>query len=130
MAEKFVNSITMQMWEAYLKRHGVPAAMIRRQREDYTLDALENETKMKYDRIYSGIALSCRRAYGFGAQRIMKQLTEFDGLMGELTREEDSKEWTDLMKELRDETGLVVRTDEENRIIIEYDYGKDEEEVK
>lgn len=87
-------------------------------------DAIQNGKDVQADRIYTLIALMLHDAYGMGQKRIIKGLQLFDQYCGR-TAEEWS--WTDVMKELRDKTGLVVQTDGEDRLVFEYKPEKGDE---
>jgi len=111
----------------YLLKHGIPPRFVDEVRAALVNDAIRESTDMKYDRIYAGIALAAYNSYGFGAKRALRLLRAFDDLAGSMA--EPGNSWDDLMLDLRNKTGLVVRTDEENRLVFEY-IGKDVEEAK
>jgi hypothetical protein len=115
--------MTMQQVEAYLARYGIPKQMIKKIRLALIYDAVTEGKDLKYDRIYTGIALAARRAYGFGPERILRLLREFDSICGSVLDDgehtADPRDWTDIMQELKDETGIVINTGEDNRLICE-----------
>lgn len=85
---------------------------------------------LKYDRIYSGIALMLWRRYQLSGPEIVEGMKAFDAICGSVLKkdetDEDMAEWPDLMKELRDATGIVIHTGDDNRLICECEW---EEEV-
>lgn len=114
------QTMTMQQVYVYLTSRGVPKQKIHQIREALIYDAVTEGTDLKYDRIYTGIALMLRRAYGFGQERILKGLREFDKTVGSVLQDgEDSKDWTDLIRELEEETGIQIHTGSDNRLICE-----------
>lgn len=52
-------------------------------------------------------ALAEHRLYGFGQKRIMRSLQYIDDLMGAIINDEVVME--DYMKELEDETGVIIK---------------------
>lgn len=116
--------MTIQAVYAYLARHGIPKGMVQQIQIALIYDAVTQGNDLKYDRIYTGIALMLRRTYGFGPERIMKGLREFDSICGSvLETDENGNEtanWPDLMERLEDETGIVIHTGEDNRLICEH----------
>ena len=113
----------MQQVEGYLAKYGIPKQVIKQIRIALISDAVTEGKDLKYDRIYTGIALAARRAYGFGAVRILRLLRSFDAICGSVLEDgehtTDPREWTDIMQELKDETGIVIHTGEDNRLICE-----------
>ncbi len=103
--------------KGYLMSKGIPPAMVDKIREDLAWDAVEQSRDIKYDRIYSAVALLLRRKLKFGPKRIVDMLSGLDEIMEEAIKL--NGRWDILMSELRDETGIVIRTDEENRVILE-----------
>lgn len=123
MAKKNYNPAnrgqTQSMAVAILKRYGVPGHVIKSVMWELVNAAIQESKDMKYDRIYAAMALASHRAFGYGAKRIIKLLRAFDDLSLHVA-EDENRTWDQLMVELRNETGLVVRTDEKNRLIFEY----------
>ena len=117
------QQMTMGKVRAYLASRGVPKSMVRQIQLAFVYDALTESTAMKYDRIYTGVALMLRKELHFGVERIVRCMHAFDDICGSVldSDEENEKDWTDLMQELKDETGIVVRTDEQNRVFFEID---------
>lgn len=70
------------------------------------------------------------RRYKLSGPEIFKGLEEYDRICGSVLRNdetgEDGEDWGDLMKELKDNTGIVIRTGDDNRLICECEW---EEEV-
>lgn len=106
----------------YLASKGIPRSMINRIRLSLIYDAVTQGSDIKYDRIYAGMALMLRRAYGFGQERILKGLHMFDQIAGSVIADDDNpsnKDWMDIMAELKAETGIVIHTGDDNRLICE-----------
>ena len=80
-------------------------------------DAVKEADNLHWDRIYTGFALALRNSYGFGPSRIMKCLEEVNRIMNQMGDGEWT--WHEAMVELKDETGIVVRTGDDERLIIE-----------
>lgn len=115
---------TMAEFRLFLnKYYSVPTKAFDMFREALIYDAVTEGKDVKYDRIFCGIALMLRDEYGFGAERIMRGLTRFDEICGSvLDVDEDGNEtadWPDLMQRLKDETGIVIHTGDDNRLIVE-----------
>lgn len=120
MGKSWVNTADFKSLKLYLLKHNIPPAMVDNIRAAFVNDAVREAQDMKYDRIYSGIALMLRQEFGFGAKRIMRGMRRFDGLCTKVAHDEIT--WEELMGELDRETGIVIRTDDENggRLICEY----------
>jgi len=116
---KYVRENLTKILQAY----NIPPSTIRLLREAFMYDAVQQARDFKYDRIYCCIGLSLFNVFGFGARRIIKLLTEFDRLCGAINGNEQT--WEDVMRDLHKKVGLLVRTDEDNRLILEYE-GKGE----
>ena len=105
------------------KYYNVPSKTFDMFREALIYDAVTQGKDVKYDRIFAGIALMLRDEYGFGAERILRGLKKFDEICGSvLDTDEDGNDiadWPDLMQRLKDETGIVIRTGDDNRLIVE-----------
>ena len=102
---------------AYLQAKGIPKSMINEIRLALTNDAVQNSGAVQADRVYTLLALTLREAYGFGHERIFKGLLKFDELNTEAAGDYC---WPQLMERLRDETGIVITTNTEDRIAFEY----------
>lgn len=110
--------MNMKQVTLYLTKHGIPKPMINEIRMAFMDDAIRNGGNIQADRIYTSVALMLRRAYGFGAQRILKGLKCFDELNGSAL---EDKTWEELMKELDEETGIIIRSGEDkDRLAFEY----------
>lgn len=87
---------------------------------------------VKYDRIFSGVAIMLWRRYKLSGPEILEGLREFDRICGSVLDKDENGEdianWTKLMEELRDETGIVIRTGDDNRLICECEW--EEEEIQ
>lgn len=86
---------------------------------------------VKYDRIFSGVAIMLWRRYKLSGPEIFKGLEEYDRICGSVLRNEetgeDGEDWADLMKELKDNTGIVIHTGDDNRLICECEWEEEEE---
>lgn len=121
MKETKGQKLTMQQVYGYLASKGVPRTMVHAIRYSLIQDAVVEGTEMKYDRIYTGLALAIRRAYGFGPERILRGLREFDKIAGSvlISEDEEAPSWTDIMQQLQDETGIVIHTGSDDRLVCE-----------
>lgn len=128
MAKK--QNLTMQQIKGYLLQKGVPPVMFDTIRLALIDDALRNSNALRTDRIFCLLALTLRKAYNFGRKRITQGMKVFDELNGRFSDPNDEVSWNELMQELRDETGLVIVTNTEDRIAFEYiGKGDDDEPV-
>ena len=109
----------------YLRVKGIPSQMIQQIRMALAQDAVQEADYLHWDRIYTAFALSVRRCYGFGQSRIMKCLQMVNDIMMEMG--DGEKTWHEAMVELKEETGIVVRNGDDDRLIIEV--GVEESEV-
>lgn len=102
---------------AYLQAKGIPKSMINEIRIALTNDAVQQSTAVQADRVFTIVALTLREAYGFGYKRIFEGLKKFDELNQMAA---DDYIWPELMERLRDETGIVVKSGDDQRIAFEY----------
>ena len=107
----------------YLKVKGIPPQMIQQIRKALAEDAVREANNLHWDRIYAGFALAIRRCYGFGPKRILKCLQMVNDIMMEVA--DGKSTWPKNMIELREDTGIVIRTGDDDRLIIEV--GSEEE---
>lgn len=68
-----------------------------------------NVSSYNVESLMTCFALAEHRLYGFGQKRIMRSLQYIDNLMGAILNDEATME--DYMKELKDETGVVIKCD-------------------
>lgn len=115
------QKLTLQKVYAYLASKGIPKQMIRAIREALIYDAVVEADDIKYDRIYTSIGIMLRKAFGFGPERIIRGLKCFDETCGSVLSdgEHEGKDWTDLMQWFQDETGIVIHTGDDNRLVCE-----------
>lgn len=115
--------MTMKAVYAYLSKHGIPKNMVQQIQIALIYDAVTQGEDIKYDRIYSGIALALRKEFGWGPERITRVLRRFDDLCGSVLDKDadgdDLANWNRLMQELKDETGLVIHTGDDDRLVCE-----------
>lgn len=118
---KHEAQLNLQQVKAYLAAHGIPRQMVDKIRVVLVNDAIQESDNMKYDRIYTAVALAIRHTYGFGAEKIARCLREFDRICGSVLQggDGDDRDWTEIMQELKDTTGIVIRTGDENRLVCE-----------
>lgn len=87
---------------------------------------------VKYDRIFSGVAIMLWRRYKLSGPEILEGLREFDRICGSVLDKDENGEdianWTKLMEELRDETGIVIHTGDDNRLVCECEWEEEAEE--
>lgn len=107
----------MDQITGYLRVKGVPQPMIQQIRMALAEDAVREADNVHWDRIYTAFALALRDVYGFGSERIMKCLTKVNDLMLEVT--DEGKTWPEHMERLKEETGIVVRNGDDDRLMIE-----------
>lgn len=111
------------------KYYSVPTKAFDMFREALIYDAVTQGKDVKYDRIFCGIALMLHDEFGFGARRIFRGLSKFDEVCGSVLQTDedgnDIADWPDLMQRLKDETGIVIRTGDDNRLIVEIGEGTD-----
>lgn len=115
--------MTLQSVKAYMLSHNIPKPMIESIRTALIYDAVVEGNFLQYDRIYTGVALMLHREFGFGAERIARGLHSFDEICGSVLSEEEggsNAEWPDLMQQLKDETGIVIHTGTDKRLICEH----------
>lgn len=122
------QNLTMNQIKGYLRQKGVPPAMFDTIRLALIDDAIRNSNALRTDRIFCLLALTLRKAYNFGRKRIAQGMKVFDELNGRFTSPDEEVSWNELMQELRDETGLVIVTNTEDRIAFEYIGKGDEDE--
>lgn len=109
--------LTMKQVTGFLRQRGVSPQMTEAIRLAFIQDAVQNGKDIQADRIYTMLALSLHDVSGFGAKRIIKVLERFD-YYSSIPQEE--LDWPELMKQLREKTGLVVQSNTEDRIVFEY----------
>ena len=115
--------MTIQQVKGYLASKGVPKHMIDAIRTSLIYDAVTEGHNLQMDRIFTGIAVAARKEYGFGPERILRLLRRFDNVCGSVLDKDadgnDLADWTKIMEWLKAETGIVIHTGEENRLICE-----------
>lgn len=124
---------TINDFRGYMnKYYSVPTKVFDTFREALIYWAVVEGDDLKYDRIYSGVALMLHRRYHLSGPEILEGLREFDAVCGSVLdkdeNDEDMANWHDLMVELRDETGIVIHTGDDNRLVCECEW--EEEEIQ
>lgn len=123
---------TINDFRGYLNQYySVPYRVFDTFREALIYWAVVEADALKYDRIYSGVAIMLWKRYQLSGPEIMEGLKTYDAICGSVldTDEngEDIANWHDLMVELRDNTGIVIHTGDDNRLICECEW---EEEIE
>lgn len=118
MASKDGAFENTKMIYAYLKARGIPKPIVDRIRKTLAEDALVDGKMLAYNRIYTAVALMLRRHLGFGRKRIIDALHAFDDICGSVLDED--REWAEIMQELDDETGLIIRCGDDGNVLCEY----------
>ncbi len=121
---------TMDQITTYLRVKGVPSQMIYQIRMALAQDALTEADNVHWDRIFTSIASSLRKCFGFGPTRIMRCLQEVNDTMARVGDNEET--WHEIMENLKNDVGIVVRTGGDDRLIIEVgidERGSDEQEA-
>ena len=113
--------LPISYWYAYLAKMGVPKHTVQMIQIAMIQDALTQSGNMKCDRIYTGIGLMLHDVFGFGQKRIFKGLHGFDDICGSVLSDdpENEKDWVDIMQRFKNETGIVIHTGGDDRLIAE-----------
>ena len=111
-------SLDIKQIAPYLRSKGVPQSVIKDIRMAFINDAVMNAGGVHADRLYTAVAMMLHDAYGFGHKRIFAGLAKLDELYERIA---DDVKWVDVMSELREKTGIVVRSGSDDRIAFEYD---------
>ena len=109
---------TMAEVMAYLKVKGVPKPMLRHIREALAMDAVEEADNLHLDRIYTAFGLALFEAAGYEGEGLLKIFEEINRQMVRVNQPEVN--WDQLMEELFEKTGIVVRAGDGDRIVVEY----------
>ena len=109
---------TIQQVTALLRSKGFSPAAIKTIRYAFIDDAIENARDVHADRIYTMVALMLYDCFGFEHEDIFAGLKRFEELHNKIV---DGTAWHEMMEELREKTGIVVRSESDNRIAFEYD---------
>lgn len=114
-----------------LHMYGCSNYQINAIRESLIYYSVTEGTDVKYDRIYSAVAILLWRRYQLSGLEIYNALHDFDAVCGSVLRNdetgEDGLDWGDLMQELKDNTGIVIHTGDDNRLICECEWEEEEE---
>lgn len=108
---------TLKMFGAYLAARGIPKQTVNEIRMQLTYDAITQAKDLQYDRIYASIGLMLHEEFGFGRQRVVRGMKKFDEIAGSVLDPET--DWTDVMNRLRDDVGIIVRTGDGDRLVVE-----------
>lgn len=116
---------TAKNYELLLRcKYRVPDTVIKELRMLYADRSVQDAEEVRMNRIYSVAALALRRYTNekgdpWGTKRLMEYLQTFSDIYEKFVTEGDH--WSDLMKTLRDEAGIVIRTGEEGDEVCEYE---------
>lgn len=99
-------------------RYKIPKPMLEQVRAIMVQDSLMDGKLLAYNRIYTAVALMLHDHLGFGRKRIVDALHTFDEIIGRVL--DDNTYWEDIMKELDDKTGLIIRMNEDDQLLCEY----------
>ena len=99
-------------------RYKIPKPMLEQIRAIMIQDSLTDSESLAYNRIYTAVALMLHDHLHFGQKRLLAALRCFDGICGRVMDDEVS--WPELMKELDEKTGLIIRKDEDDKLLMEY----------
>lgn len=110
--------ITRENAKLYLLQHNIPPQRVNELLYVFTSDAIEEADRIIYDRVYSLTALMLHDVLGFGAKRIFKCLEYMSKRMHDVSAVKG--DWSTYAGELREKTGIVVNSDSENRMLMEY----------
>lgn len=110
MAKKQTFTNAEQVY-AFLMARGISRQGIQQIRALLAEDALTNGQTLAYNRVYTAVALAARRSLHFGPKRLLKFLKDFNSVCEEVLDED--RDWPEVMKELDDETGIIIRMDTE-----------------
>ena len=114
------------------KYYSVPTKVFDGFRETLIYYAVTEADWLKYDRIYSGVAIMLWRRYRLSGPEILEGLKTYDAICGSVLNKDENGEdvanWHDLMVELRDNTGIVIHTGDDNRLVCECEWEEEEEE--
>lgn len=107
-------------------RYRIPRPTLEMVRAVMIQDAVVDGNSMAYNRIYTAVALMLHDHLKFGRKRIVAALHCFDDICGRVM--DDTVSWHDIMKELDDKTGLIIRMNEDDKLLCEY-VAPDEEDT-
>lgn len=99
-------------------RYKIPRPTLEMVRAVMIQDAVMDGNSMAYNRIYTAVALMLHDHLKFGRKRIVAALRCFDDICGRVMNDEIS--WPEVMKELDDKTGLIIRMNEDDKLLMEY----------
>lgn len=99
-------------------RYRIPRPTLEMVRAVMIQDAVVDGNSMAYNRIYTAVALMLHDYLKFGRKRIVAALHCFDDICGRVM--DDTTSWHDIMKELDDKTGLIIRMNEDDKLLCEY----------
>ena len=108
------------------KYYSVPTKVFDSFREQLIYFAVTEANWLMYDRIYSGVALMLWRRYKLSGPEILEGLREFDAVCGSVLDKDENGEdianWHDQMEELKEATGIVIHTGDDNRLVCECEW--------
>lgn len=114
---------TIPQLNAYLAKKGVPKGAVTQIRRILLEDAITNQDAKNFERFGTAAAIVLHRRHGFGEKRISEFLQDLANFTASVADMEDG--WTEAMKILNDEAGIIIRCSDDN--FVEY-MDKDERE--
>ena len=123
-----MSKLTMKQIIPYLKGKGIPYPVIQMIRTALACDAVEEAGNLHWDRLYTAIALGLYRKHGFEGEELLDTLGAINAEMVRL--EDDNLKWSSLMEELKEKTGVVVRTGDGIRLLAEITVDGEDENGK
>lgn len=108
-------------------RYKIPKPMLEQVRAIMIQDAVIDGNSIAYNRIYTAVALMLHDHLHFGRKRIVAALHAFDDICGRVLDDEVS--WPEVMQELDDKTGLIIRMNDEDKLTCEYQPGDGAPEI-
>lgn len=111
----------IKMYKTYLAKNGIPYKKANEIMQDLGDIAIEETKDLQMNRIFTAMAFAINTHFeGIDAQDIIGCLTEFGNLMEGF---QNGVSWLDIAQTLKDETGIVIRSEGEHYYV---DYLEDD----
>ena len=109
----------IEQMNSLLRAKGISKNWIDAYRHLLIGDALQEGAEIKQERLYTAVGWAIHKAYGFSTVRVARGINWFDHVFYAIDKDEAT--WEQIMRELDDETGIVVRVSpEKDRLVLEY----------
>ena len=109
----------IEQMNALLRAKGISKQWIDTYRRLLIGDAMQEGEEIKQERLYTAVGWAVHKAYGFSTVRVARAINWFDRVFFAIDR--DQTTWEEVMRELDDDSGIVVRVaPEEDRLYLEY----------